>query len=83
MDQQMISEPGLKQLLFELGEGEATSLWRTEITMAVLGVRQKSEPAESAGDPDPKTTRRDRWQRRQPVTLEHRARTGAWPETRV
>ena len=83
LDQQMISEPGLRQLLFELGEGEATSLWRTEITMAMLGVRRKSELAESAGDPDPKMTRRDRWQRRQPVALEHRAGIGAWPETRV
>jgi hypothetical protein len=81
MDQQMIAEPGLKQLLFELGEGEAASLWRTEIAMAVLGVRRESEPAESAGDPDPKTTGRGRWQKRQPVTRERRTWTGASPAT--
>ena len=83
MDQQMISEPRLKQLLFELGEGEAASLWRTEIAMAVLGVGRESELAESARVLAPKTTGRDRWQRRQPVTPEHRPRAGAGPETRV
>ena len=64
MDQRMISEPGLKQLLFELGEGEAASLWRTEIAMAVLGVHPKSELAKSTRLPAPEKARRDRWQRR-------------------
>ena len=83
MDQRMISEPGLKQLLFELGEAEAASLWRTEIAMAVVGVRQESELAESARVPSLKTTEPDRWPRRRPVTPEHQPWTGARPETRV
>ena len=38
VDKQMTQDPELKQLLFELGEIDAAMLWRTEATMAMLGI---------------------------------------------
>ena len=43
LDRQMTADPDLKRLLFELGEREASSLWRTEMVMGRLGIRH--EPA--------------------------------------
>lgn len=51
MDKKMTEDPALRQLLFELGEREAASLWRAEVTMVALGMRREpisNEPAESA-----------------------------------
>jgi hypothetical protein len=38
MDKQMMSNPELRDLLFELGEIDAAKLWRTEATMAMLRI---------------------------------------------
>jgi hypothetical protein len=38
MDKQMMSDPELRNLLFELGEIDAAKLWRTESTMAMLRI---------------------------------------------
>ncbi len=38
VDKQMVADPELRQLLFELGEADAAQLWRTEATMAMLKV---------------------------------------------
>ena len=38
MDKQMVSDPELRDLLFELGEADAAKLWRTEATMAMLRI---------------------------------------------
>jgi hypothetical protein len=38
MDKQMMSDPELRSLLFELGEIDAAKLWRTEATMGMLRI---------------------------------------------
>jgi hypothetical protein len=62
MDKQMTADSELKQLLFELGEREAASLWRIEAVMAMLRIRQDSEPKDPRGpsraEPDPEDSRR-------------------------
>lgn len=82
MDRQMIADPKLKQLLFELGEGEAASLWRTEIAMDVLGVRRELESKRLVGAPGPELARGGRWRSRQAGTSGHPAWSGAQPATR-
>lgn len=48
-DQQMTSDPRLTDLLFELGEIEATQLWRTEAAMRLLRISLGAvEPEEDA-----------------------------------
>lgn len=42
VDRQMTADPDLKALLFELGELDAAQLFRTEATMAMIGVSTKS-----------------------------------------
>lgn len=49
VDRQMIADPDLKQLLFELGEMEASSLWRTQMVMARLGIRDGPAPEDPSG----------------------------------
>ncbi len=43
VDRQMTADPELKQLLFELGEIDAAQLWRTEATMAMLGISTQAK----------------------------------------
>jgi hypothetical protein len=65
MDQQMIADPELKRLLFELGEGEAAGLWRTEAVMAASGMGRDPKSKEQAGTPVPdpaRGVRRRPWQ---------------------
>ena len=38
MDKQMMADPELRSLLFELGELDAAKLWRTEATMGMLRI---------------------------------------------
>jgi len=60
MDRQMVSDPELRDLLFELGEVDAAKLWRTEATMAMLristSVKEKDwkeeKPARSQPEPE-------------------------------
>lgn len=54
LDSRMTADPALRQLLFELGEIEAASLWRTEVAMVGLGMRraslsQEAPPATQSG----------------------------------
>ena len=44
VDRQMTADPDLKRLLFELGEREASALWRTQMVMDRLGIRDKPVP---------------------------------------
>ena len=44
VDRQMTADPELKRLLFELGEREASGLWRTEMVMGQLGIRHEPAP---------------------------------------
>jgi len=46
VDKQMTADPELRKLLFQLGEIDAAQLWRTEATMAMLGVPTMVKPKE-------------------------------------
>lgn len=46
VDKQMTTDPELRKLLFQLGEIDAAQLWRTEATMAMLGVPTAVKPKE-------------------------------------
>jgi len=51
MDKKMTADPALRQLLLQLGEREAASLWRAKVVMGTLGMRREpisNERAESA-----------------------------------
>jgi hypothetical protein len=75
MDKKMTADPALRQLLFELGEREAASLWRTEVTMVALGMRREpisNEPAESARA---HSVRDRQWRSRKVMTT----RRATWP----
>jgi hypothetical protein len=54
MDKQMVSDPELRDLLFELGEADAAKLWRTEAIMAMLRI---STTVKERNRKDPKPTR--------------------------
>ena len=41
VDKQMTADPELRELLLDLGEIDAAKLWRTEATMAMLGISAK------------------------------------------
>jgi hypothetical protein len=43
VDRQMTADPELRQLLFELGEIDAAQLWRTEATLAILGIPPRAK----------------------------------------
>ena len=43
VDRQMTADPELKALLLDLGEIDAAQLWRTEATMALLGISTKAK----------------------------------------
>jgi Arc/MetJ family transcription regulator len=59
MDKQMVSDPELRDLLFELGEADAAKLWRTEAIMAMLristAVKEKTwkDPKPTRSQPEP------------------------------
>lgn len=56
VDKQMTADPELRKLLFQLGEIDAAQLWRTEATMAMLGVptavKQKEWSEQRRQEPD-------------------------------
>lgn len=66
MDRKMIADPELKRLLFELGEGEAACLWRTEAVMILSGMSRDMELMEQFGAPLPKPVKGVRRLPRQP-----------------
>jgi hypothetical protein len=72
MDGQMTADPELRRLLLELGENDAASLWRTEATTALLGIRGESAPGENTGN-------RARWGARSTRTGSG-GRPAAWSE---
>jgi len=55
VDKQMTADPDLKQLLFQLGESDAAQMWRTETTMAMIGISAKAKQKEYSDQrrPDP------------------------------
>lgn len=62
MDSQMTADPALRQLLLELGEIEAASLWRAEVAMVALGMSHEpaSKPPPAAPRAKPIRERRRR-----------------------
>lgn len=60
MDAQMIADAELRSLLFELGELEAASLWRTSAAMALLGIPERAESQTVAKIPHRESARRGR-----------------------
>ena len=57
MDRRMTTDPELRQMLLQLGELEAASLWRTRATMAVLGIREEAELQKRALAPHSESAR--------------------------
>jgi hypothetical protein len=81
MDKQMTADPELKKLLFELGEREAASLWRTEAVMVMLRIRRDSVPKDPRRPSRTETEQED--SRHLPLmdTLGRPAWTGRQPAT--
>jgi hypothetical protein len=65
MDRRMTADPQLRQILLQLGELEAASLWRTRATMTMLGIREETEPQKHTLTPhsEPARPGRERSQR--------------------
>ena len=70
IDRKMTADPELRQILLQLGELEAASLWRIRATMTMLGIREETERQKSTLAPhsEPARARRGR---------SHRATTAA------
>jgi len=49
----MTADPDLKNLLFQLGESDAAQMWRTEATMAMIGITAKPKQREYRDQPRP------------------------------
>ena len=62
VDRQMTGDPELSQILLQLGELEAASLWRTRATMTMLGIREEAELQKRPLTPhnEPDRARRER-----------------------
>jgi hypothetical protein len=75
MDSQMTADPALRQLLLELGEIEAASLWRAQVAMVALGMS-----LEPTSQPPPAATRampaRERRRRPRQASV---SRQPTWP----
>jgi len=77
MDRQMTADPELRQILLQLGELEAASLWRTRATMTMLGIREEADLKERrlTAHSEPARARRDR-SRRARTAVENRTEWG-------
>ncbi|MEJ2732458.1 MAG: hypothetical protein P8189_02625 [Anaerolineae bacterium] len=64
IDRQMTADPELQNLLLELGENEAASLWRTEAVMVLLRIHSESEPRRPRGALRAKPDQEDSWRPR-------------------
>ncbi len=63
-DRQMTIDPELCRLLIELGEMEASKLWRTEAVMGLLHIPVKLKDKEYEPEPIPDPTRPEGWRPR-------------------
>jgi len=64
-DKQMTQDPELRRLLVELGEMEASKLWRTEAVMAILRIPAKTvKEKEPEVEVIPEPTDLDSWRPR-------------------
>ena len=77
MDRKMTADPELRQILLQLGELEAASLWRIRATMTMLGIREETEGQTSTLAPhgEPARARRGR-SRRAATAAENRSEWG-------
>ncbi|MGD8905198.1 MAG: hypothetical protein PVI67_16680 [Anaerolineae bacterium] len=73
MDRKMTADPELREILLQLGELEAASLWRIRATMTMLGIRDETERQKStlASHSEPARARRGR-SRRVATAIENR-----------
>jgi hypothetical protein len=61
VDKQMTADPDLKQLLFQLGEIDSAQMWRTEVTMAMMGISSKARQKEYDDQRRPDPTAVEGW----------------------
>ena len=64
LDKQMVSDPELRSLLFELGEVDAAKLWRTEATMAMLRIPTTLREKDWTDQQRPRSQPEAEWQPR-------------------
>ena len=76
VDREMTADPDLKQLLFELGEKEAAGLWRTQMTMDRLGIRDKPAKKAPSGVSRTEPVHREHWRSSQMDHTRRPARSG-------
>ena len=57
----MTADPELKPLLFQLGESDAAQMWRTDATMAMIGVSAKAKEKEYRDQPRPDPSSVEGW----------------------
>lgn len=63
-DKQMTQDPELRRLLVELGEMEASKLWRTEAVMGMLRIPTKTKERETEAEPVPDSAEQESWKPR-------------------
>jgi hypothetical protein len=64
VDKQMIADPELEAMLFELGEIDAAKLWRVETVMIILKIPVKLKTKEYEEQQPAEPERREGWQSR-------------------
>ena len=64
MDRQMVSDPELQSLLFELGEIDAAKLWRMEATMGMLRIPTTLKEKDWNDQSQPRSQPEAEWQPR-------------------
>jgi len=67
LDKKMTADPALRQLLLELGEREAASLWRAEVTMVALGMRREPISSGRTESAHAHSVRGRQWRSRQVI----------------
>jgi hypothetical protein len=60
-DRQMTEDSDLKHLLFQLGESDAAQMWRTDATMAMIGITAKPKAKEYRDQPRPDPSNVEGW----------------------
>lgn len=64
VDKQMTADQELRQLLFQLGEIDAAQLWRTEATMAMLGIATQAKTKDFGDERRPEPDSLEDWRPR-------------------
>ena len=78
MDRQMMSDPELRSLLFELGEIDAAKLWRTEATMAMLRIPTTLREKDWNDQQSPRPETEAEWQPRLVEDVGHSEWENRW-----